>query len=312
MRNIGRKIILAGVIAVGSLAVMVTMTVAAVSKNVKTVSIDDFKIDESVKVPLSWSEVPKVASKKEKVSIDVTKEAEPVIVEEVSETCSEPKPAPETVAKPVQGSTPKQEQVITPESVRVSKEVLKSVQEPTPEPETKTTPEPVPEAGSAPKLVSIPEKESPAPSEPESLPEKEFPAEPSYHYETVIITPERKVYDVAAFDEPVMGTFNVFYDFDGNVLKMIPADNGGVSMNADGSVSSDPVGEYALYVVTNHLGRGNWYVEKHQVDTIHHEAVEGLSEEEFKDYKRSLGSKEGFVYKERTIPAETKKVWVED
>ena len=312
MRNIGRKIIIAGVIAVGSLAVMVTMTVAAVSKNVKTVSIDDFKIDESVKVPLSWSEVPKAASKKEKVSIDITKEAEPVFVEEVSETCSEPKPAPEAVAKPVQGSTPKQEQVIAPEPVRVSEQVPKSVPEPAPKQEPMTTPEPIPEADSAPKLVSIPEKESPAPSEPESLPEKEFPAEPSYHYETVIITPERKVYDVAAFDEPVMGTFNVFYDFDGNVLKMIPADNGGVSMNADGSVSSDPVGEYSLYVVTNHLGRGNWYVEKHQVDTIHHEAVEGLSEEEFKEYRRSLRSKDGFAYKERTIPAETKQVRVDD
>ena len=312
MKNIGRKIIVAGVIAVGSLAVMVTMTVAAVSKNVKTVSIDDFKIDESVKVPLSWSEVSKVASKKEKVSIDITKEAEPVFVEEVLETCSEPKPAPEAVAKPVQGSTPKQEQVIAPEPVRVSEQVPKSVPEPAPKQEPMTTPEPIPEADSAPKLVSIPEKESPAPSEPESLPEKEFPAEPSYHYETVIITPERKVYDVAAFDEPVMGTFNVFYDFDGNVLKMIPADNRGVSMNADGSVSSDPVGEYSLYVVTNHLGRGNWYVEKHQVDTIHHEAVEGLSEEEFKEYRRSLGSKDGFVYKERTIPAETKQVRVDD
>ena len=196
--------------------------------------------------------------------------------------------------------------------MRVSEQVPKSVPEPAAEPEPKTTPEPVPEADSAPNLVSIPEKESPAPSEPVSLPEKELPAEPSYHYETVIITPERRVYDVAAFDEPVMGTFNVFYDFDGNVLKMIPADNGGVSMNADGSVSSDPVGEYALYVVTNHLGRGNWYLEKHQVDTIHHEAVEGLSEEEFKEYKRSLGSKDGFVYKERTIPAVTKQVRVDD
>lgn len=310
MRNIGRKIIVAGVIAVGSLAVMVTMTVAAVSKNVKTVSIDDFKIDESVKVPLSWSEVSKVASKKEKVSIDITKEAEPVIVGEVSETCSEPKPAPVTVAKSVQEPTPKQEQMTAPEPVRVSEQA--SAPESAPKQEPMTTPEPVSEAGSAPNLVSIPEKESPAPSEPVSLPEKEFPAEPSYHYETVIITPERKVYDVAAFDEPVMGNFNVFYDFDGNVLKMIPADNGGVSMNADGSVSSDPVGEYALYVVTNHLGRGNWYLEKHQVDTIHHEAVEGLSEEEFKEYKRSLGSKDGFVYKERTIPAVTKQVKVFD
>ena len=312
MRNIGRKIIVAGVIAVGSLAVMVLMTAAAVSSKVETVSIDDFKIDESVKVPLSWSEVSKVASKKEKGSIDITKEAEPVFVEEVSETCSEPKPAPVTVAKSVQESTPKQEQMTTPEPVRVPEQVPKSVPEPAAEPEPKTTPEPVPEADSAPKLVSIPEKESLAPSEPVSAQEKESPVEPSYHYETVIITPERKVYDVAAFDEPVMGNFNVFYDFDGNVLKMIPADNGGVSMNADGSVSSDPVGEYALYVVTNHLGRGNWYVEKHQVDTIHHEAVEGLSEEEFKEYKRSLGSKDGFVYKERTIPAVTKQVRVDD
>ena len=312
MKNIGRKIIVAGVIAVGSLAVMVTMTAAAVGKNVKTVSIDDFKVDESMKVPLSWGEVPKAASKKEKVSIDITKEAEPVFVEEVYEKHSEPQLVPETAPKSVQEPTPKQEQMTAPEPVRVSEQVPKSVPEPTPEPETKTTPEPLSEAGSAPKLVSIPEKESPAPSEPVSLPEKESSAEPSYHYETVIITPERKVYDVSAFDEPVMGTFNVFYDFDGNVLKMIPADRDGVSMNADGSVSSDPVGEYSLYVVTNHLGRGNWYVEKHQVDTIHHDAVEGLSEEEFKEYKRSLRSKDGLVYKERTIPAVTKQVRVED
>ena len=140
----------------------------------------------------------------------------------------------------------------------------------------------------------------------------QVPIAPSGHYETVVITPERTVYDVEAFDEPVMENFSVFYDFDGNVLKMIPADKDSVSINPDGSVSSDPVGEYALFVVQNHLGRGNWFVEKHQTGNIHHDAMEGISEEEFKDYKNSLKSRKGLVYKKRTIPAVTEEVWVED
>ena len=45
---------------------------------------------------------------------------------------------------------------------------------------------------------------------------------------------------------------------------------------------------------------------------IDHSQVEGLSEEEFKEYRRSLRSKTGFAFKERTIPAETKQVKVFD
>lgn len=289
MKNIGRKIIIAGVIAAGSLAVMVLMTAAAVSSNVKTVSIDDFKIDESLKVQKSWSEVPKAPSAptiEETSQISIEKDISEIVEDNQSRSPSEEVPhamAPSEPVVPAPSTTPSE--LVTPSEAVPSSESV---------------------ASTAPSEPAQPAQD-PAP-----IPENELPAAPSGHYETVVITPERKVYDVSAFDEPVMDTFNVFYDFDGNILKMIPAGKDGVSTNTDGSISSDPVGEYALYVVTNHLGRGNWYVEKHQVDTIHHEAVEGLSEEEFKDYKRSLGSKEGFVYKERTIPAETKKVWVED
>jgi len=313
MRNIGRKIIVAGVIAVGSLAVMVTMTVAAVSKNVKTVSIDDFKIDESLKVQKSWSEVPKAPSApsiEEIPKISIEQDILEIAEETQSRSLSEEAPpsvTPSELALPATSSGSEQnaapsEPVVPAPPVAPSERVIPAAPAPSvtsSEPGASMTPsEPVPPAQPA---------KDPAP-----IPENEPPAAPSGHYETVVITPERKVYDVSAFDEPVMDTFNVFYDFDGNILKMIPAGKDGVSTNADGSISSDPVGEYSLYVVTNHLGRGNWYLEKHQVDTVHHEAMEGLSEEEFKDYKRSLGSKEGFVYKERTIPAETKKVWVED
>lgn len=310
MKNIGRKIIIAGVIAAGSLAVMVLMTAAAVSSNVKTVSIDDFKIDESLKVQKSWSEVPKAPSAptiEETFQISIEKDISEIVEDNQSRSPSEEVPhamAPSEPVVPAPSTTPSE--LVTPSEAVPSSESAPSTAPSEPAPSvtsselgaSMTPSEPVPPAQPA---------QDPAP-----IPENEPPAAPSGHYETVVITPERKVYDVSAFDEPVMDTFNVFYDFDGNILKMIPAGKDGVSTNTDGSISSDPVGEYSLYVVTNHLGRGNWYLEKHQVDTIHHEAMEGLSEEEFKDYKRSLGSKEGFVYKERIIPAETKKVWVED
>ena len=152
-------------------------------------------------------------------------------------------------------------------------------------------------------------------AEPKTPAAPEVPPAPSVtsgHYEIVVISPEQTVYDVEEFNEPIMGNFSVFYDFDGNILKMIPSDDDAVVMNTDGSVSGDPVGEYALYVVQNHLGRGNWFVEKHQTGNIQHDAMEGISEEEFKDYKNSLKSRKGLVYKKRTIPAVTEEVWVED
>ncbi len=166
----------------------------------------------------------------------------------------------------------------------------------------------------APGISSTPQNNTTpqASAAPETTSEPETPSAPSGHYETVVISPEQTVYDVEEFNEPIMGNFSVFYDFDGNILKMIPSDDDAVVMNTDGSVSSDPVGEYALYVVQNHLGRGNWFVEKHQTGTIHHDAMEGISEEEFKDYKNSLKSRKGLVYKKRTIPAVTEEVWVED
>ncbi len=153
---------------------------------------------------------------------------------------------------------------------------------------------------------------SAAPETTSELETPSAPSAPSGHYETVVISPERTVYNVEEFEEPVMENFSVFYDFDGNVLKMIPADKDSVSINPDGSVSSDPVGEYALYVIQNHLGKGNWFIEKHQTGTIHHDAMEGISDEEFKAYKNSLKSRKGLVYKKRTIPAVTEEVWVED
>ena len=132
---------------------------------------------------------------------------------------------------------------------------------------------------------------------------------PQGHYEERVVKSAYTAYNVQAFDEPVTETYCVFYGNDGSVLKEFPASETKAYTDANGQYH-DPLTEYGLYVVRNHLGGGNWMVEQHQVDTIHHEAQTGLTEEEFNQYLSTIKNRDGLVYNKGTVPAETEQVFV--
>lgn len=132
---------------------------------------------------------------------------------------------------------------------------------------------------------------------------------PQGHYEERVVKPAYTAYNVQAFEEPVTETYCVFYGNDGSVLKEFPASETKAYTDANGQYH-DPLTEYGLYVVRNHLGGGNWMVEQHQVDTIHHEAQTGLTEDEFNQYLSTIKNRDGLVYNKGTVPAETERVFV--
>lgn len=132
---------------------------------------------------------------------------------------------------------------------------------------------------------------------------------PKGHYEERVVKPAYTAYDVQAFEEPVMETFCVFYGNDGNVLKefSVPETKSYTDENGD---FRDPLGEYSMYVVHNHLGGGNWMVEQHQVGSIHHDAQHNLTQEQFDAYLATLKNQSGLVYSKGTVPAEIEMVFV--
>ena len=132
---------------------------------------------------------------------------------------------------------------------------------------------------------------------------------PQGHYEKRVVKPAYTAYDVQAFEEPVMETFCVFYGNDGNVLKefSVPETKSYTDENGD---FRDPLGEYSMYVVHNHLGGGNWMVEQHKVGTIQHDAQYNLTQEQFDAYMATLKSKWGLVYAKKTVPEETEEIFV--
>lgn len=132
---------------------------------------------------------------------------------------------------------------------------------------------------------------------------------PQGHYEERVVKPAYTAYDVQAFEEPVMQSFCVFYDYNGNEIKTFTREESDPYTDADGKFH-DPLGEYSLYVAHNHIGKGNWMVEERQVGSIHHDARHNLTQEQFDAYLATLKNQSGLVYSKGTVPAETEMVFV--